>query len=302
MDISLWTGALRPWSDILEAAEYADRTGWHGLWVADHFMQNGDDGIDAPVHECLALLAALAGRTERVRLGSMVLGNTYRHPAVVANAAATIDEISGGRFVLGMGAGWQVNEHEVYGIELPPIGPLLARFDEACQVLRGLLDQPRTDFDGTYYQLRGAPLEPKPARLPLLIGGTGEKIMLGIIARYADEWNHWGLPELAVQKGEVFRAHCERIGRDPATVRRSTQAMFQVIDADDAEAHQRRQKLIDAGRPVVMGSAEELLDTLGRYAEAGIDELLVPDLALGNGSRRMDALDRLREEVLLKLG
>jgi F420-dependent oxidoreductase-like protein len=301
VDFSLWTSALQPWSDVLEAADYAERHGWHGLWVADHFMQNGDDGIDAPVHECLALLAALAGRTERVRLGSMVLGNTYRHPAVVANAAATIDHISGGRFVLGMGAGWQVNEHTAYGIELPKIGPLLARFDEACQVLRGLLDQPRTDFDGTYYQLKSAPLEPKPARLPLLIGGTGEKIMLGIIARYADEWNHWGLPELAVQKGEVFRAHCERIGRDPATVRRSTQGMFQVIDADDSEAQTRRQKLTDAGRPVVMGSAEELVDTFGRYAEAGIDELLIPDLALGTGSRRTDALDRLREEVLVKL-
>jgi F420-dependent oxidoreductase-like protein len=301
VDISLWTGALRPWSDIVEAAEYAERTGWYGLWVADHFMQNSDDGVDAPVHECLALLAALAGRTERVRLGSMVLGNTYRHPAVVANAAATIDQISGGRFVLGMGAGWQVNEHVAYGIDLPPIGPLLARFDEACQVLRGLLDQRRTDFDGTYYQLNSAPLEPKPARLPLLIGGTGEKIMLGIIARYADEWNHWGLPELAVKKGEVFRTHCERIGRDPATVRRSTQAMFEVIDADDTEGQLRRQRLTDAGRPVVMGSADEVLDTFGRYAEAGIDELLIPDLAFGSGARRMDALERLREEVLLKL-
>ena len=298
MDFSLWTAALRPWPDILESARYAERTGWHGVWVADHFMQNGDDGLDAPVHECLALLAALAGNTERVRLGSMVLGNTYRHPAVLANQAATIDQIAGGRLVLGLGAGWQVNEHQAYGIELGEPKQRLAQFEEACQVLKSLLSQPRTDFDGAYYQLRDAPLEPKPAALPLLIGAAGEKVALRIVASYADEWNHWGLPDTAVQKGEVFRAHCEKIGRDPATVRRSTQAMLEVIDPDDHEAQQRRETLIAQGRPVVMGSAEELRDTIGRYAETGIDELIVPDTQLGDGTRRFDALERLREDVL----
>jgi F420-dependent oxidoreductase-like protein len=299
VDFSLWTAATRPWSDILDAAEYAERTGWHGVWVADHFMRNGDGSNDVAMHECLGVLTALAARTGRVRLGSMVLGNTYRHPAVVANQAATLDEISGGRFVLGMGAGWQVNEHEAYGIELPPIGPRLARFDEACQVLRGLLDKPRSTFDGRYYQLADAPLEPKPARLPLLIGGSGEKVMLGIIARYADEWNHWGLPELAAAKGAVFREHCARIDRDPATVRRSTQAMFEVVEPGDTEAEQRRDALVAAGRPTVMGSAEQLRDAMGRYAEAGIDEVLIPDMGMPDDpARRRAALDRLREEVI----
>ncbi len=96
----------------------------------------------------------------------MVLGNTYRHPAVAANAAATIDQMSNGRFVYGIGAGWQVNEHEAYGIELPPTKELLARFEEACQVLKGLLTEERATFDGKYYQLKDAPLEPKPAHLP----------------------------------------------------------------------------------------------------------------------------------------
>jgi F420-dependent oxidoreductase-like protein len=301
MDFSLWPAASRPWQDILEAAEYAERTGWHGVWIADHFMANGDEGVGVPVNECMALLAALASRTERVRLGSMVLGNTYRHPAVVANQAATVDQISNGRFVLGVGAGWQVNEHEVYGIELPPTRELLARFDEACQVFKGLFTQERADFDGKYYQLACAPLEPKPAAMPLLIGGSGEKVTLGIVAKYADEWNHWGLPETAVHKGSVFRGHCEKLGRDPGTVRRSTQALFDVVVPGDTEAEERREQLLAAGRlPVVMGSAEEVLDTVGRYVEAGIDELLVPDFALGDGQRRFDALERLREEVLLK--
>ena len=138
MDFSLWPVGSQPWQDILEATEYAERTGWHGVWIADHFMANGAEGVGVPMNECMAVLAALASRTERVRLGSMVLGNTYRHPAVVANQAATVDQISGGRFVLGIGAGWQVNEHQAYGIELPrpaicsPASTRPARCSRAC--------------------------------------------------------------------------------------------------------------------------------------------------------------------------
>ncbi|MER7248695.1 TIGR03560 family F420-dependent LLM class oxidoreductase [Kribbella sp. NPDC000426] len=300
MDFSLWPAASRTWNDVLEGAEYAERTGWHGVWIADHFMQNGED-LTVPVNECLALLAGVAARTSRVRVGSMVLGNTYRHPAVVANAAATIDQMSSGRFVLGIGAGWQVNEHEVYGIELPAIGPRLKRFEEACQVIKGLLTQERTTFDGTYYQLQNAPCEPKPAHLPILIGASGEKVALGIVAKYADEWNHWGRPDLAAHKGEVFAEHCERIGRDPKTVRRSAQTFLEVVVPGDAEAAERKARLEGIGAHVIMGSAQEVLDVVAQYPAAGIDELLVPDSQLGDGNRRFEALERLREEVLQKI-
>jgi alkanesulfonate monooxygenase SsuD/methylene tetrahydromethanopterin reductase-like flavin-dependent oxidoreductase (luciferase family) len=231
----------------------------------------------------------------------MVLGNTYRHPAVVANAAVTLDEMSGGRFVLGIGAGWQVNEHEFYGIELPPVGPRLRRFDEACQVIKGLLTQERTTFDGIYYQLTDAPCEPKPANLPILIGASGEKVALGIVAKYADEWNHWGRPELAAQKGEVFATHCERLGRDPKSVRRSTQTFLEIVVPGDTEATERKQRLEAAGMHVIMGSAQEVLDVVAQYPAAGIDEVLVPDAFLGTGTRRFDALERLREEVFAKI-
>ena len=300
MDFSLWPSATRTWQEVLDGAEYAERTGWHGVWMADHFMPNGDD-LSVPMNECLALLTGLAVRTERVRLGSMVLGNTYRHPAVVAKQAATIDQMSGGRFVLGIGAGWQKNEHHAYGIDLPPVKQLLARFEEACQVFQGLLTQDRATFDGEYYRLNEAPLEPKPAKLPILIGASGEKVALRIVAKYADEWNHWGLPEVAQHKGEVFRAHCEKIGRDPATVRRSTQAMIEVLVPGDTEAEERRDRLTAAGRPVIMGSADQVLDVVARYPGTGIDEFLVPDSFLGSGSRRFDALERLREEVFNKV-
>ncbi|TCC59617.1 TIGR03560 family F420-dependent LLM class oxidoreductase [Kribbella pittospori] len=300
MDFSLWPAANRTWQDVLDGAEYAERTDWHGVWIADHFMQNGDD-LSVPVNECLALIAGIAARTERVRVGSMVLGNTYRHPAVVANQAATIDQMSSGRFVLGIGAGWQVNEHEVYGIELPPVRERLARFEEACQVIKGLLTQDRTTFDGTYYQLAGAPLEPKPASLPIMIGAAGEKVALGIVARYADEWNHWGNPELAAHKGKVFAEHCERIGRDPKSVRRSAQTMLEIVVPGDTEAAERKERLESRGGHVIMGSAQEVLDVVAQYPAAGIDEVLVPDSMLGTGNRRFDALERLREEVFAKI-
>jgi alkanesulfonate monooxygenase SsuD/methylene tetrahydromethanopterin reductase-like flavin-dependent oxidoreductase (luciferase family) len=231
----------------------------------------------------------------------MVLGNTYRHPAVVANQAATIDQMANGRFVLGIGAGWQVNEHEVYGIELPPVRERLARFEEACQVITGLLTQDRTTFDGSYYQLTDAPCEPKPAKLPILIGAAGEKVALGIVARYADEWNHWGRPDLAAQKGAVFAEHCEKIGRDPNTVRRSAQAMIEVVVPGDTEAIDRKERLKARGGHVIMGSAQQVLDVIAQYPAAGIDELLVPDAFLGTGQRRFEALERLREEVLAKI-
>jgi alkanesulfonate monooxygenase SsuD/methylene tetrahydromethanopterin reductase-like flavin-dependent oxidoreductase (luciferase family) len=300
MDFSLWPAASRPWSDILEGVEYAERTGWHGVWMADHFMQNGDD-LTVPVKECLALIAGIVARTERVRVGSMVLGNTYRHPAVVAKAAVTLDEMSNGRFVLGIGAGWQVNEHEFYGIELPPVGPRLRRFDEACQVMKSLITQERTTFDGTYYQLTDAPCEPKPTNLPILIGASGEKVALGIVARYADEWNHWGRPDLAAEKGKVFATHCERLGRDPQSVRRSAQTFLEILVPGDTEAAERKQRLEDRGAHVIMGSAQEVLDVVAQYPAAGIDEVLVPDSNLGTGNRRFEALERLREEVFLKI-
>jgi len=137
--------------------------------------------------------------------------------------------------------------------------------------------------------------------LPALIGAAGEKVALGIVAKYADEWNHWGAPELAVQKGEAFRAHCEKIGRDPATVRRSSQAFIEIVEPGDTEAGERRDRLTARGAHVIKGSAAEVLDTVARYPESGIDELMIPDGFLGTGSRRFDALERLREEVLEKV-
>jgi alkanesulfonate monooxygenase SsuD/methylene tetrahydromethanopterin reductase-like flavin-dependent oxidoreductase (luciferase family) len=289
MQLSAWPTATHPWETVRDLSLHAEQAGYDGVWVMDHFMDNTDEG-GGDVHEGFSLLAALAAVVPRVRLGSLVAGNLYRHPAVLANQAATIDHISGGRFVLGLGAGWQVNEHEQYGIDLMAPGPRLRRFEEACRVVRALRDEPVASFDGRYYQLRDARMEPKPlGPMPLLIGGAGEKVMAGIIARQADEWNVWGTPELFAHKSAVMTRACEDAGRDPATLRRSTQAL--VVLGRDLTPQD--------GPRAIGGSLEQLRDTVGRYAELGVDELIVPDGHLGGDpARSRELFDVMAHDVL----
>ncbi len=230
--------------------------------------------------------------TERVRLAPLVLSVTYRHAAVLANWAATADHLSGGRLTLGLGAGWQQNEHAQYGIALGSPGERLARLDETCTALRGLLGNATTDLHGRYVVLDGARCEPKPiqAPLPLLIGGKGDR-MLGLVARHADHWNMWGMPELLADRAEVFEQRCAEVGRDPATVRRSTQALVMVTDdRTAAESFLAR----TAPRAAFAGTPEQFADLVGQWAAVGIDEVIVPDWNLGTGSARADHLDAIR--------
>jgi F420-dependent oxidoreductase-like protein len=292
---SFWPGPQQPWEQLLETARHAEATGWDGIWFADHFMPAGGDVVQ-PVQECWATLAGLAALVPRVRLGSLVAGNTYRHPAVLAKAAATIDQISGGRLVLGLGAGWQENEHEAYGIHFGTAGERLARLEEACQVVTGLLRQPRTSLDGAHYTLRDAPLEPKPVqeRLPLLIGGGGERGTLRIAARHADEWNVWGSPEVIRHKSGVLERHCADLGRDPGEIRRSAQALLFLSD-DQSFLDTMRERPM--GMPTLIGTPAEVAEVVGEYRDAGLDELIVPDFTLGPPERAKDTLDRFITEV-----
>jgi len=292
--LSIWPNASQPWDAVLATARHAEATGWDGVWVADHFMPSmGDPG--GPTNEVWAFLAGLAVATERVRIGSLVCGNTYRHPAVLANQAASVDQMSGGRLVLGLGAGWQENEHEAYGIALPPVKERLDRLEEACQVVRYLTTQERTTLDGVHYQLKDAPLNPKPAqeRLPLLVGGGGEKRTMRIAATYADEWNVWGTPETLAHKCKVLDAHCDDLGRDPAAIRRSAQALTFVSDDESFLRSMREAQLPMAS---MIGTPSEITDVLGAYVEAGVDELIVPDFTLPPvGEQRWEVMATLLE-------
>jgi F420-dependent oxidoreductase-like protein len=201
-------------------------------WTFDHFYPIFSDPA-GPCLEGWTTLTALAQATSRLRLGTLVTGIHYRHPAVLANMAAALDIISGGRLELGIGAGWNEEESGAYGIELGSIKERYDRFEEACQVLIGLLSQDTTDcfdFQGAYYQLKAARNEPKgPQRPhpPICIGGSGEKRTLRITAKYADHWNFvGGPPEEFARKRDVLAAHCADIGRDPKQIMLSAHVRF----------------------------------------------------------------------------
>ena len=296
MELAVWPGTNQAWDDIVEVARHAELAGWDRVYVADHFMPNdGAGAIDEPMLECWSVVAGLAAAVPRIGIGTLVCGNTYRHPAVLANQAATADVISGGRVVLGLGAGWQINEHDRYGIPLWSLRERMDRFEEACAVVTGLRDQPFLDFDGEHYQLTEAPMEPKPVGpMPLLIGGGGEQRTLRIAARYADEWNVWSDPATFAHKSDVLDERCAEIDRDPATIRRSTQALLFVSD-DAAKVQGIRE--MTAGRQVLAGSVAEVVDTVGRYGDAGVDELIVPDFTLGTGEARRQRLEQFWDEV-----
>lgn len=307
MLFSFWANAGNPWSQVLDGCLHAESTGWDGIWVADHFMPlvegyaDSDAGADLdheldPILEAWTMVGALAAAVPRVRIGTMVSGNTYRHPAVLANMAATADHISGGRIVLGIGAGWQENEHARYGIELGSRAGRSDRFEEACEVISGLLRDERTTFDGEYYQLDAAPLEPKPVQepMPLMIGGGGEKRTMRTAARFADEWNIWARPEDMQAKLPVLHGHCADVGRDPGDIHVSACAMLVIAD-DEAKAETIRGRL--AHRGGLVGTIEQLRDTVAAYEAAGVHEIVVPDFTM-TADNRADILDRFRAEVI----
>jgi F420-dependent oxidoreductase-like protein len=295
MRFSLWPVSARSWDDLLAVAHIADDGGWDGVYVADHFMGDGGGfgAADEPTLEATAVLAALATATSRVRLGSLVFSATYRHPAVLANWAATVDHASGGRLVLGIGAGWQENEHEQYGLALGSPGERIARLGEQLQIIRGLLTQPSTTVHGDHYEVVDALCEPKPvqARLPVLVGGKGDR-MLRLVARHADEWNMWSTPTSFAERSPALDAACDREERDPTAIQRSTQMVVLPV-ADPAKGAELVERL--APRPALAGTPASIAEQFAAYAEAGVDEIIVPTRTLGEGAERADFLAALLE-------
>lgn len=296
MKFSVWPSPARPVQEVLNLARMGDTDGWHCFWYADHYMENtGDESFKpGPVHECWTILPAIAAVTERIHLGPLVSPTSVHHPALLANRAATLDQLSNGRFVLGLGAGWQINEHQAYGIELEAPGKRVSRFEESIQIIESLLANDRTDFHGDFYDFTDAPCDPKPVQSPLPITvGTGSPRMLKITARHATDWNTWGAPTLAADRHAAFVAACDSVDVNVDSKHTSVQAMFFLDgDVDKIAASPM------ADRSIV-GSNEQIIDALGQYAATGFDEVIVPDFTLGTTAEaRMDAYARFRDDII----
>lgn len=264
------------WQDYLDVWRAADDIEvFTHAWIFDHFYPLIGD-TDGPCLEVWTMLAALAQATKRLRLGSAVNGMHYRHPAVTANAAATLDIISGGRAILGLGAGWNEQESTAYGIELGTMKQRMDRFEEGTAVIRSLLDNEHTDFEGTYYTLTNARCEPKPVQrpMPIAIGGAGRKRTLRIAAKYADIWDGMfpATPADYAELCEVLEGHCADVGRDPAQIQRSVHLSW-AVDDDPSALAERAAGFIEAGAQQVIFSMRgpyqvSQLEPLARALEA----------------------------------
>ena len=293
MRFGFWPNPRSDYKATKTLAQHAEATGWDGIWLADHFLPEEQALI--PVHECWITMAALARDVPRVRLGTLVAGNTYRHPAVLANMVATLDNLADGRVVLGLGAGWQQNEHEAYGLDYGNVGSRLDRLEEACQIIKGLFSNEHFSFNGEHYQLQDAPLEPKPqqTKMPLMIGGGGEKRTLKITAQYADEWNVWGDVDILRHKMGVLDQHCESVGRDPQEVERSAVAL---LFLSDNEKYLKRIREADIASPTIIGNVNEVIEIVSKLKEIGVKELIIPDFTLGT----LIGADNVKQELMEK--
>ena len=249
--------------------------------------------------EGLSAIAFVAGMTKKLRLGNLVLGNTYRNPALAAKIAGTIDTLSQGRFTLAIGAGWYRREHEAYGWTFPSMKERQDRFEEACELIRLLIrSEDPVSFDGTYYQLDGARLSPGSYSepIPIMVGGTGPKRTLRTLAKYGDVMNldGWAGGGMALEyyryKAGILEQHCEDVGRDPAEIRRTLLIpCFLTEDNERIEQAVRR-----FGPGTVAGPKQYIIDRIGEFDDAGIAEIMFGAIPSGN----VELLQRFEDEIL----
>ena len=265
------------WHSLREAVETADAGGADDLWIDDHLLSDEGDPDD-PKFEAWSTIAAVAAVTERARVGHLVAANTFRNPGLTAKLAVTLDHISGGRAILGIGGGWFEQEHEAFGIDFGSgFGERLDRLAESVEVIRRLLDGERITHDGQFYRLHDDLAEPRPIQphLPILIGGSGPQKTLRIVARHADLWNTYGSPASLAARDAILRDRCAEVGRDESGIERtfnvnvvvrSTKAEAERVWAPYAAAHRPRD---GEGRLVVGGPVDEVAATLAEYARVG---------------------------------
>ncbi|WP_218893679.1 LLM class flavin-dependent oxidoreductase [Mycolicibacterium vinylchloridicum] len=293
-------------AEVLHRAQRCEELGIGSLWLYDHMYGPGVPGIDSL--EAWTLATAVLSRTDRLRVGHMVLCNQFRHPAVLAKMATTLDQISGGRLELGIGSGSIEDEHQRLGLDWGSFAERSERLRETLQILTQAFAEQRIDFAGKHYTIRDMPIRPGPAqqpRPPLVVGGSGEKYTLPLVARYADVWN---VPTYALGEMEhklaVLRALCEDIGRDPATIVMSVEAVLAIAADEAALADVRRLAEKRFGGPGfglhdggLIGTPQAIVDRLGQLREMGFGQVV-----LFTHDRASDAsLELLAGEVLPQL-
>ncbi len=258
---------------LLERAEMAERLGYHSFWLVDHFWTIGMPDVD--LLEAMAMMSAIAARTERVRIGTLVLCNSFRNPALLAKSLTTIDHISNGRLEVGLGAGWMEQEYRANGYEFPSVGTRLRQLEEGLQILKAMFTENRATFKGRYYSVIDAPNNPKPVQKPyppIMIGGAGEKVMLRLVAKYADRWNcPAGYRDFKKILG-VLHEHCRAVNRDPKEITVSEQVMV-CIGANKAEADQKWE-MVKGRKPfsftAIKGPPDEVVKQLRERVAWGI--------------------------------
>lgn len=266
-----WGGQTARWSDLLEMARLAEDAGFDSLWTIDHFVLEYPGGGPQGLWECWSLLAALAATTSRVELGPLVTPTSFRNPALLAKMADTIDEISNGRLILGLGAGWLESEYRALGL---PFDHRVSRFEEALTIIRTLLREGAIDFEGTYYSARDCELRPRGPRAsgpPILIGSSSER-MLRSVARHADAWNAFFAATGNVAEGVAplrakVDAACAEVGRDPATLERTCTVLVG-FDLPGAVGHPQVKNPLS-------GTPAQIADALRAYQREGITHIQV---------------------------
>jgi F420-dependent oxidoreductase-like protein len=304
MDLRIFTEPQQgaTYDDLLAVARTAEDAGFDGFFRSDHYLAMGRDGLPGPT-DAWTSLAGLARETSRLRLGTLVTSATFRAPGVLAVQVAQVDQMSGGRVELGLGAGWFEAEHRAYGIEFPDVRQRFDRFAEQLELITGLWSTPvgeRYSFSGEHYTISDSPALPKPVqpRVPIIIGGSGKRRTPALTARYATEFNanFTSVEQTAVQYERV-RAACGQAGRDPGELTWSV-ALAVVLGATDAEVRRRADAI---GRDVaelranhLAGTPDEVVDRLGRYAEVGCTRVYLQVLDLAD----LRHLEEIAESVL----
>jgi len=275
----------RMFERIAETALAAEGSGFDSFWVMDHYHQIANHGPESePMLEAYTLLSGVAARTSRIQLGAMVTGVTYRNPAFLAKVVTTLDIVSSGRAILGIGAAWNEDESRAYGYEWPSTAERFERLEDAVQICRAMFTNPQTTFKGTRHHVEGAYNVPQPVRPggpPILIGGGGERKTLRLVATYADMWNGFGDPETIRHKLDVLAGHCTAVGRDISEII-TTRLGTLIISPTKEEAERRKdawqqEKGVDdeaLAMRLVWGDPDMVVEAAQRFFDAGLDGLL----------------------------